>query len=249
MRVFLLEAVDLQSRASRLSALSSYGNRQIKIGDYLFNGIRTKHANNRDARKKLWPSVAKAHNNGVRALLIADKHIGSVNAWDRAKFSKAIKYKSFQSKGKKFTDKDESITRSGFKIDRVHTQDGAQPTSKITQYQFKHKQGRGYVTVMHGKGKESKLDFHVGRTSRKPDVKNAVGVLKTVEKVLRHHLRTEKPKVVGFHAMADEHDRGGRNRREAIYSRIARKLAGKKWKEVPVTGSMAGRHRFQKVGR
>lgn len=138
---------------------------------------------------------------------------------------------------------------TGFKIDRVEVKDGTLPTQKRAHYHFKHKYGSGQVIIHYGKGMESKVDFRVSRSSREPDTHNAKRIIRTVEKAVRHHIRKEKPKMIGYHALSDEHDKSGKNRRDAIYQKIIRRVGGKKWKPVPVTSSLAGRRKFKKVGR
>lgn len=146
----------------------------------------------------------------------------------------------------------ESELRSGYKIHKLDVRDGALPTQKRVHYHFKHRHGSGDVVIHYGKGMESKIDFRVNRNDRHPDPHNARAILKTVEKAVRHHLAKEKPKVVGYHALSDDHDRGSHNRRGAIYQRIAKKLSArskKPWVGSAVTTGLPGRMKFKKKAR
>lgn len=143
----------------------------------------------------------------------------------------------------------ESPVRSGYKIVKVTHQDGARPTEKISTYYFKHSAGSGAVAIQHGKGLPSRIDFRVHKEpGYEPDVKNTVGILKTVEKVARLHLKQAKPKKVAFFATNDDHDRPGHNRRDAIYQRMAAKILRNRYKQDPQSsGQMQAKRVFTRV--
>ena len=133
----------------------------------------------------------------------------------------------------------------GYKIISMRTMDGAGPMDKITTYHFRHKHGSGQVGIKHAPGKESVVSFST--STKQPDTRNAINILKTVMKAVRHHIMKEKPKVIGYYARNDEHDRPGHNRREVIYDKMFKgHLKKHKWHEIPNTYGAKGRHRFKK---
>ena len=59
-----------------------------------------------------------------------------------------------------------------------------------------------------------------------------------------------KPKSVAFFATNDEHDRPGRNRRDAIYRRVAARVLQHHYKQdAPKTNQMAAKRSFTRVAR
>ncbi len=141
--------------------------------------------------------------------------------------------------------KTESADVSGFKVDRVTTvASRTMPHRKITKYEFKHGGGRGAITIHHGKGTESTVDFDVKRSDRRPDVRNTLRILKTVEKAIRHHALVAQPKKIGYYALSDNHDRRGHNRRDAIYRKLGARMSAGRWTAKP--SSVPGRVTFIK---
>lgn len=144
----------------------------------------------------------------------------------------------------------EKVVASGFKITKVDQKAGSRPTEKVTVYHFRHAGGSGAVTVRHGRGLPSKLDFDTKTGSGyRPSTKNSLAILKTVEKVARLHLKQEKPKQVQYFASRDPHDKTGRNRRAAIFGKLASKLLSKYRKENLPAGSFPGKVSFLRKGR
>ncbi len=130
--------------------------------------------------------------------------------------------------------------RSGYKIDR-ETFDGTH-MGQYNRYDFTKDRGkRGSVIISHSpKSRHSTVDFYAKNNDR-PDHRDAHAIMKTVEKAVRHHLRTVKPATVDFTAMADHRDAqrwsGDETRRGKLFHRLAKRiLARHKQAKVLLSG-------------
>ena len=129
----------------------------------------------------------------------------------------------------------EKSTVSGYKAKHSvkHTSTGA-----IHTYDFSAARGKpGSVNIYHDPvAKYTTVNFAASGNS-KPNHRDAVSVLKTVEKAVRHHVRKYKPKEVTYAAIRDDHDRPGTNRRAAIYVKMAAKLKARTNRKIKTKGS------------
>lgn len=107
------------------------------------------------------------------------------------------------------------------------------PGVSHTKYTFKHKSGKGVVSIQHSKKGDTIVDWD-SPGAKKGDPSNARRILRTVEKVVRYHTMKNKSRSVSYQPSVDNHDMskpGNKNRRDAIYSRILRRYKKAGWKE------------------